>query len=237
MSRAALVPHPRRVLGADRLLLALITAHVALKVALYPLMAPVGLTGDEIAYADGGRTLAIVFRDLLHLTSRDLSQVDANIVGNGWFMPGSSVLLTPLFLVDASAAAETVRVYAGLFTMLLLIAVALLVRRELGRPYAIALLVFPGLVPMWVLFSYTVRGLDPIAGLVVAALVAVIVGLARRARDGRAPGILDGARLGLLLITCLYFRSSALPLVAGLFAAALCSAPSSCFGLAPADEV
>ena len=187
-----------------------------LTVALYPLMAPVGLTGDELAYAEGGRTLAIVLRDLAHLTSPDLSQVSVNIVGNGWFMPGSSGLLTPLFLVDPGAPAEAVRVYAGLFTTLLLIAVALLVRRELGRAYAIALLVFPGLVPMWVLFSYTVWG-DLIAGLIVVAVVALIVGLARRTRDGLAPSIPQGVRLRLLLIAALYFRSSALPLVAGLF--------------------
>ena len=198
--------------------------------------APRARQGDEVAYFDGHRALSnpAAGTGRTFGVAGTSAELDGNVVGNGWFMPGSSVLLTPLFLVDPSAAAETVRVYAGLFTTLLLIAVALLVRR-MGRPYAIALLVFPGLVPMWVLLSYTVWG-DLIAGLVVAALVAVIVGLARRARDGRAPGILDGARLGSsssrastsVRAHCLSWPASS---------SSLRSAPSSCFGLAPADEV
>lgn len=201
-------------------LVALVLADLALRLLLFPMMAHDPFQGDEGAYADSARALSNAVRDLVSLQPLDLGEIKTSVVGNGWFMPGTSTLLTPLYLVAPHAALTAVRVYFGVFTTLLLFASALAVGRLLGKAYGYALLVFPGLLPMWVVFSFTAWG-DLSAGLVVVVLLAFAVRLAVDLRRGTAPTVGQGVLLGLLCTVILYLRSSALPLVAGVFALAL----------------
>ncbi len=66
------------------------------------------------------------------------------MVGNGWFMPGMSLVLTPLFLVLPDASMESVRGYLGLVSTGLFLYAAWQVRRVLGPAAALCFAVLPG---------------------------------------------------------------------------------------------
>jgi hypothetical protein len=185
------------------------------KVAVFPLVAHGQLVGDEASYVDGARALSNFVRDLAGLGPVDSGELARNVVGSGWFMPGMSVLVTPLFVVDPDASVAAIRAYLGVVTTGLLVLSMLSVRRALGDVYAAAVLVFPGLVPMWLLFSYCAWG-DLCAGLLLLMLVAQLVRVVRSLRDGVVPGAREGLRLGALAVAVVYLRSSALLLVVGL---------------------
>ena len=195
-----------------RILVALVGAHLLLKVVLFPLVAHAPLVGDEASYVDGARALSNLVRDLGGFGPVQVDELRRNVVGSGWFMPGMSLLLTPLFVVDPDASVTMIRVYLGVATTALLVLTMLSVRRALGDVYAGLVLVVPGLVPMWLLFSYCAWG-DLCAGLLVLALVAQLVGVLRSLGERTAPSLRDGVRLGALAIAVVYFRSSALLLV------------------------
>lgn len=107
-----------------------------------------------------------------------------------------------------------IRAYLGIVSAIGLLLVARLVHRELGGVYAAVLLVFPGLVPMWVLFSFGAWG-DLRAGLVAVALLACAISMVRGLFAGRPATPRQGATIGLLAIACVYLRSSTLLLVLG----------------------
>jgi len=199
------------------LMVALMVAHVVLKILLFPRTAHGDVVGDERFYLDGGRALSNLVRDLVALRSPDSSELSRDVIGNGWFMPGMSLVLTPLFIVVPDASIEVTRAYLGITSVLMFFAAVLAVRRVLGVPYALALLVFPGLVPMWVIFSYAAWG-DLAAGVVIVLLVVEVVAISRLVQRGVAPTLGQGVRLGLLAIAVVYLRSSALLLVLGLVA-------------------
>ncbi|MBC7632837.1 hypothetical protein [Aeromicrobium sp.] len=200
---------------ADMVLALLLATHVVLKVVVFPLVAGAPLEGDEAAYVDGGRALSNLVRDLSSFGPVDMEELRRNVVGSGWFMPGMSVVLTPLFVIDPDSSVIVIRAYLGVLSSLLLVLTALTVRRELGDLYAGALLVFPGLVPTWLLFSYSAWG-DLWAGLLILVLVTHLIAIMRRLRDGRSPDLRQGTLLGLIAIAAVYFRSSATLLVFGM---------------------
>ncbi len=189
--------------------------HVLLTLVLLPRVIDVTPVGDEAAYLDGARALGNLVRDLGLLQAPDRAELERNVVASGWFMPGTSILLAPLYLLVPDAGDAMARLYLTVASSLLLLWAARSVGRLLGERYALALLVFPGLVPMWVLFSYTSWG-DLPAGLVAAVLIARVVVLGRSLIEGRPIAWGDGVRVGLLLVGVIYLRSSAKPLVAGL---------------------
>lgn len=199
----------------------LVAAHVAMVVAVLPLLLGVDLTGgrligDETAYADAGRALSNAVRDAARLGPFDTRELQLSVVGSGWFMPGMGLLLAPLFVVDPDASAAVMRLYLAAVSTLLLVACALRVRTLLGDPYALALLVFPGLVPMWVVFSTGAWG-DLAAGLVLAVLVAEVAVALRGIVEGRPLALRDGVRIGVVAVAMLYLRSSTSLLAGGLF--------------------
>jgi hypothetical protein len=200
---------------ADRILLLLVAAHVVVKVVVFLQIAHGPLVGDETAYVNGGKALSNLLRDWGSLSAPDWAEVERNVVGSGWFMPGMSLLLAPLYLVAPHADGALLRGYLGVVTSLVFLATVLRVRRSLGASYAGALLVMPGLVPVWAAFSMAAWG-DLVAGLLVVLLLVELVELSRGLRRGRAPSLGVGVRLGLLAIAVVYFRSSASLLVAGL---------------------
>lgn len=198
----------------------LVVAHVLLKVALFPVVMSAPPHGDEQAYLNGSMALSNAIRDLFSFTSPDRAELDRNVVASGWFMPGMSIVVAPLYVVFPDAGPALVRGYCGLVTLVLHLAVLRGVVRVLGHRWAVALAVFPGLVPMWVYFGYGAWG-DLNAGLVLLLVVLRLVEMFRTLRRGQAPTVRDGLVLGLLSVVTLYLRSSTSVLLAGLGVVAL----------------
>ncbi len=224
-------------LSGDAALRWLFAAHVVLTVVLLTLMARTPLRGDEVAYADGARALSNLLRDLGGGGPLDTAELQRNVVGSGWFMPGSSILMTPLFVLVPEASSAVIRCYLALVTTGLLWWCVVAVRRVLGARYAAAILVIPGLIPIWLMFSAAAWG-DLGAGLLVVVLLTRLMELVRGVRTAQAPTYRQGAALGLLAIAVVYLRSSALPMVFGLIAtAAVIAAVSGARTLDPRQRV
>lgn len=218
MSRLASYAH--RLPPAPVLLGWLVVAHVVLKVLLFPLVWSAPPHGDEQAYLNGAMALSNAVRDLFALTSPDTAELDRNVVASGWFMPGMSIVVAPLYVVFPDAGPALVRGYCGLVTLAIYVAVLRAVVRVLGHRWAVALAIFPGLVPMWVFFGYGAWG-DLNAGLVLVLVVLRLVELYRTLRRGEAPSLREGLVLGLLSVLTLYLRSSTAVLLLGLGVVAL----------------
>lgn len=196
------LPRPDVLLGW------LVAAHVLLKLLVLPLVIGAPPYNDEQAYVDGGRALSNLLRDVFAFTAPDTAELERNVVGSGWFMPGMAVVLAPLFVVVPEAPDWLIRVYLGGVSLAVLLLAVRAVRRRLGPWYAVLLVAFPGLVPGWVVLSFTAYG-DPLAGLLLAVLVAHVIAMLRGFRAGVSPGVAEGLQLGLLAIAVLYLRSSA----------------------------
>ncbi|NPC96804.1 hypothetical protein [Nocardioides sp. zg-DK7169] len=209
----------------EQVLLGLVVAHLVLKLVVYLQVAGGQLVGDESSYVNGAMSLSNLLRDAVTLTPPDLAEVERNVVGSGWFMPGMSLLLAPLYLVVPDADVAVLRAYLAVVTSVVFLLTVLRVRRVLGVRYAAALLVVPGLVPTWAAFSMAAWG-DLFAGVLVVLLLMELVVLSRRLRRGEAPSLGEGFRLGLVAIAVVYFRSSTSLLVAGLGVVALVAAVS-----------
>lgn len=195
--------------------LIVVALHILLKILLGARMLDVPLSGDEFAYVDGAKALSNAVRDLISLSPFDGAEIRDNVVGNGWFMPGMSIVLTPLYLAVPEASTATMRLFVGVLTTGILVVVALVLHRTLGRGYALGILVFPGLVPMWILFSFTVWG-DLVAGLLVVVLMVAVIGAGQRFVEGQTLRWRHGVGLGVLCSACLYVRSGMLPLILGM---------------------
>lgn len=204
-----------RGLRGDQWLVGLLVAHVVVKLLVYPYVMHAEIRGDEINYLDGGRALSNALRDLVAFQSPDTAELSRNVVSSGWFMPGMMFLCAPLFVVAPDAPIEVIRAYLGCVSLLLSIGAVLAVRRTFGIRYAVALAVFPGLVPMWASFSYAAWG-DQTAGIVVLWFLCLLVPVLRRVTHGIRPTWGEGVKLGLLAIVVVYFRSSAAVLTVGL---------------------
>ena len=206
---AARLPRPEVLLGW------LIVAHVVLKVLLFPMEMNSPGFGDEQAYLNGGMALSNAIRDLFDFTAPDRTELDRNVVASGWFMPGMSILVAPIYVVFPDAGPGLVRAWLGLITLAIWIAVLRHVARTLGARWAVVLAVFPGLVPMWVMFSFATFG-DLAAGMVLMLVVLRLAEMFRGFRHASPPSLRDGVVLGLLSIAALYLRSSTAVLLAGL---------------------
>ncbi len=210
-------PRPRLPGWVDgrNLLVALLLGHLLLKLLLLPRVLDAPLQGDEVAYFDAAKALSNLLRDAATLGSPDRAELADNVVGNGWFMPGMAVVLAPLLVVLPDPDLGAVRLYLGLFTLALFALTLRSVDRTFGRPWTLALLVVPGLVPVWVLFSFTAWG-DHAAGLVAVILVCLMTEVGRDLVAGRAPRPRSVAGIGALAAAALYLRSSTFPLVLGM---------------------
>lgn len=199
----------------DLLIGAALVAGVVLRVLVFHQIRQTPFSGDEVAYVDGGKALSNLLRDLAGLHGPDTAELRRDLVGSGWFMPGMSLLLAPLYLVAPHASESVVRGWLGLISSAVFVLAVLDARRVLGRWWALGLAAVPGLVPMWLLFSYTAYG-DLLAGLVATLLITRMVAVLRRASDGTVPRLRQGALIGFLAIATVYLRSSSTPLVLGI---------------------
>ncbi|GAA3655715.1 hypothetical protein GCM10022237_14660 [Nocardioides ginsengisoli] len=205
----------RRLPAAPVLLGWLVVAHVVLKILVFPLVMNVPGHGDEQAYLNGAMALSNTIRDLAGATTPHWAELDRNFVASGWFMPGMSIVVAPLYLVVPDAGPGLVRLYIGVLMLILFVLVLRRVSATLGPKWAVVIAVFPGLVPMWVIFTYGAWG-DTAAGLLMVLVSLRLIEMFRGFRKGEAPSIKDGAVLGLLSIAALYLRSSTSILLAGL---------------------
>lgn len=195
----------------------LLLLHVSMKLWLGSHIVDLKLTGDENTYSDAAMALSNLVRDLLSLSPPDASQIGRSIVGNGWFMPGMAVLLTPLYLVEPDPSILMVRIYMGLLSLSASLWALRAAYKSLGSAYALAMLAFPSVTPIWVLFSFTAWG-DLYAGLLLIVLFCHSLTMLRNVRKQQQISLWDGTKLGALAVSCLYLRSSVLPLVPLLFA-------------------
>ncbi len=198
-----------------RILLVLVGLHVVAKLLLFTLVKDIAVCCDQVSYDDGAKALSNVVRDLVGGGPVPIAELQRNLVGGGWFTPGSSIVLTPLYIVDPDAGTTAVRAYLGVFSTLLLLFTALRVRAVLGDLYAGILLVLPGLVPMYLLFSFSAWG-DLVAGLLCTLLLMELITLMRTLVAGEAPTLTQGVRFGLAAIAAVYARSSTSLLVVGM---------------------
>ncbi|GAA5155464.1 hypothetical protein GCM10023340_40790 [Nocardioides marinquilinus] len=198
----------------ERVLVGLGVAVLALRGLVYLGTADGILIGDEYYYLDAGRAFSNVVRDLVTLRGPDLGELDAAVVGSGWFMPGMSVVLAPLYLVAPGAPVPVVRAFAMIVSTLLLLATVLKVRRTFGNAPAGALLVFPGLVPTYAAFGAATWG-DSAAGLVAVLMLCHAVTMLREVREHRTISWRAGLLLGLYAIVAVYLRSSVAVFVVG----------------------
>lgn len=212
--------HSNRASRAPILIGCLAGAHVLLKVALFFRVWHVPFHGDEVAYAGAGRALAEASRALFTSSAVDSGALGQAVVGFGWFMPGMPLILMPLYLVAPDAGPTAARLYVGAITTAVFLLVVLLAGRVIGSWFAVALLVFPGLVPMWILFSFSLWA-DLLGGLLVVLLLIWLLRAARTLAARRSPSLVSSAGFGVLAVATLYLRSSVLPLVMGLFVLAL----------------
>jgi hypothetical protein len=207
----------QRWAGLDRptrVLAWLFLATVVLKLVVYGGVAGGGLVGDESYYLDSARALSNLVRDVVWFRGPDSAELDRIVVGSGWFMPGMSVVLTPLYLVLPGAPIAVVRGYLALLTTLLLLVTALRVRRTLGDAPAGAMLVFPGLVPTYAAFGAAGWG-DSAAGLVAVLMLCQAIEMLRAVRAHGTISWRAGVSLGVYAIVAVYFRSSVSLLVVG----------------------
>lgn len=189
-------------------LVALVVVALALKAVLFARVADLPFRGDEVAYRDAGCALANLLRDLVALRGPDGAELSRNVVGSGWFMPGMGLVLTPFYLVAPHADDVWARLWLGLVSGVVFVLAVRGTDRSLGRPFALALCLFPAFVPVWVLLSLTAYG-DLLAGLVLVLLLCRLIDALREARKGVAPSVRDGLWLGFLGIAVVYLRSSA----------------------------
>lgn len=187
---------------------------VLLRVLLFGQVSHTPFSGDEVAYVDGGKALSNLLRDLVGLHGPDTAELRRDLMGSGWFMPGMSLLLVPLYLIDPHASVGLARAWLGLLGWVLLVLAVLDVRRVLGRWWALGLALVLAVMPMWLLFGFTAYG-DLLAGLVATLLITRMVAVLRRASDGVAPRLSEGALIGFLAIATVYLRSSSTALVLG----------------------
>jgi len=202
---------PRR---ADLLLVFVVALGILVQLVLFRQVSRAPLSGDEVAYVDGGKALSNLLRDLAGLHRPDTAELQRDVVGNGWFMPGMSLLLAPLYLLAPDAGLALVRGWLGALTLLVTVITVWDVRRQLGRRWALGLAIVPGLVPMWRLFGFTAYG-DLLAGLLATLLIARVGAVLNRASGRTPPTLREGASIGLLAIATVYLRSSSTVLVAG----------------------
>ncbi|HTW14365.1 MAG TPA: hypothetical protein VMF51_04490 [Nocardioides sp.] len=202
---------PRFRIGrADWVLVVLLGAHVLLQVLMFRHSSGADPVGDEKAYLDAARSLSNALRDLGSFGPVDGADLERNVVGNGWFMPGMSLLLTPLFLVLPDASMESVRGYLGLVSTALFLYAAWQVRRVLGPAAALCFAVLPGLIPAFALFGVAAWG-DLNAGLVLVVVLLRAVELARVVAAGSVPTVRQVAGLAGWAVAALYLRSSMMP--------------------------
>lgn len=205
----------KRTRPGDRLLLAGLCLVVASWIAALVFMSDMAYSGDEQRYARDAKILA----DLLLGRQMSLETAARAIVGNGWFMPGMSIVLVPVFAIDPEPAVAVVRAYSSAVILLLWLCALRQMSATLGRYAAIVLLVFPSLALMWLVYATTIWG-DLPAGLVLTIAAARTYRMCVRLFEEpeAAMPLRDVVILELLLAAMTYLRGNTIVVVVAVHA-------------------
>jgi hypothetical protein len=157
------------------------------------------LSGDEVGYYwPGADRLLDLFK-----SDQPLSTTVNLIVGRGWFMPGMSLLLTPVRVFTDSVALG--RLWIGLANFALFAVLVLVLRWRFGKRAAWVFWAIGTFMPTMVVFSFTFFG-EPVAGqMVVLLTLSVFIEAQRRFTSSRVM-VWFGVGLGLAIL--IYIRPS-----------------------------
>lgn len=122
-------------------------------------MSTVPLNGDEHSYARLAMQISEFFRG-----DREFRDLVKTLVGYGWFMPGPSLLLSPLFFLIQDPSVFAIRLYTSLVVYALWLFSLFVMQKEFGKKVRVLFLLFPTANITWLLFASTTWG-DLTAGL------------------------------------------------------------------------
>lgn len=168
--------------------------------------------GDEMTYVRNADAIAYLLAhpDLLkdvvtETLSGDFTRAREfvhTLVGDGWFLPGMSLVLLPIRLVTSSAAVT--RAYVFLLNTCLFWLMGVKAYRALDRRWASAFLILMAVIPFNVASSFSLCG-DHIAGQALAILLFSLVPILS-AKDLPARWFRFPFLLGVLLVSLVYMR-------------------------------
>lgn len=203
-----------------RLLFAMLLVAVTAWIAALGFMSTVALSGDEKFYARNAATIA----DLVFRGRGSAGAVAEELVGRGWFMPGMSSLLVPLYAVQVDPAVEAIRTYVSAIVFLLWVWTLREISVTFGRSGAITFLVFPTLAAIWLLFAASAWA-DLAAGLLLAIVVARTFRMAVSMVEGDVR-LRDVVILELIMGAMVYLRGNTIAAVAAAHGVLLLAAVS-----------
>lgn len=166
-------------------------------------MATVPLSGDEVFYTRNAAAIA----DLFMRGNGSFETVGRELVGRGWFMPGMSFALTPLYAFEPSPGVGLVRFYMAVVVFLLWLWTLREISRAFGADSMLALLVFPTLAGTWLMFTTTAWS-DLPAGLLLVVLIARTYPLAHSTLNHMAISGREVLKLELVLLLLVYLRGN-----------------------------
>ena len=192
-----------------RFILALLFLGLAMKVATLAFMMDVQLIGDEVYY---NRSAAKLGELITGEHSRWGHTLQWILVRSGWFMPGTSFLLLPVYLIDDSPSLLFLRSWVSGFTFILLLFAMREAHRAFGPAAAAALVVASLLNPGLQVLNASLLG-DAPAGLLIVIIAARLFVMTRDLIARQRVGIADLLILEALMIAMVYFRGNTILIV------------------------
>jgi hypothetical protein len=174
----------------------------------FGIMHPVELSGDEHFYAAGASAIANAVLAIPLGRSLDFSGLVDTLIGNGWFMPGTSLLISPVAIL-AGGSAPTVVLRACILSvnLALLYLIFCITRQRYGGKVALLALAVLPLCPGYILFLSTIW--SDLPGVHLALLFCLW--LDTRCAEGRPH---DPARAGAFIAVVTFIRGLYPPLLA-----------------------
>ncbi len=169
------------------------------------------LIGDETVYRQNAEVIA---KFLLN-DGASAQMALEKLVGNGWFMPGMSIVTAPLFAAVERPDIFLIRGYIALFTFVLWFWAIRETARFLGPPYALALMIMPSLSIVCQLFSNTLWA-EFSGGLILIIALCRGYALAVQASLQKSLPWREIVQLEAILIFLVYMRSPMFLIVIGL---------------------
>jgi hypothetical protein len=185
-------------------------AVVVLWIAVFTFMAFVPLSGDEVFYAHAAQAFAEYLKGRI-----TLADLQTTVVGFGWFTPGISLVLLPLYVLFHSPHLWLLRLYASALNLLLWRWTVREVHGAFGKIVALPLDIFPVLASSWLLFASTIWG-DLPGGLVLTIVYARAYRIVARVGKYPSPSFKDVLVLELVILLTTYLRGSLLLPVLGI---------------------
>ncbi len=174
-------------------------------VATTVFMLDVPFTGDEGFYRRNAYHLA----QWLIGDGPATAELGSFLVGNGWFMPGSSILMIPINFFDQPSL-EVTRLYMALVVAALSLWAAREIWLSFGRLAVAGFMIFPGVSLTWQMMGKTVWA-EVVAGLLLAIVICRLYRFVLQAVSHGHVSFREILAFELILITMMYMRGSALP--------------------------